>query len=109
MLKSQNAWLIKFELKKYVNFSSLRYNEEIVPEFKKIFPEEILSEAEIRILYQEEFVIKKFEKYGEMIKTWIKVPNISKSLENDKIKDYFIIYCSVLNKEGIEVKNNKIV
>ena len=106
-LKNQNAWLIKFELKKNVNYSALRYNQFIVPEFKKIFSENVLSEAEIRVLFQEEFIIKKFEKYSEMMEIWKHVPNISKSIENPVIKDFFIIYCSVLDKEGLEIKSNK--
>lgn len=106
-LKTQNAWIIKFELKKNANYSSLRFNEQIMPEFKKIFPENVLNEAEIRVLYQEEFIIKKFEKYSEMMEIWKHVPNISKSIENPVIKDFFIIYCSVLDKEGLEIKSNK--
>ena len=62
-LKNQNAWLIKFTLKKYADISSVRYNKLVVPEYTKIFSEEVLSEAEIRVLYEEEFIIKKFEKY----------------------------------------------
>lgn len=106
-LKNQNAWLIKFELEKNVNYSNHRYNEQIVPEFRKIFPEEVISEAEIRVLYYEDFIIKKFNKYSEMIEVWKIVPKITKSIENEVIKDYFIIYCSAIDKDGMEIKNNK--
>lgn len=106
-LRTQNAWLIKFELKKNVNFTSLRYNELIVPELVKIYPGNILSEAEIRVLYQEDFVIKKFEKYAEMMEIWKDIPKMEKTLENPVIKDYFFIYCTALDKEGLEIKNNK--
>ena len=106
-LKTQNAWLIKFELKKNVNFTPVRYNQLIVPELVKYYPDNILNEAEIRVLYQEDFVIKKFEKYAEMMEVWKFVPNMEKTLENKEIKDHFFIYCSVLDKEGMEIKNNK--
>jgi hypothetical protein len=106
-LKTQNAWLIKFELKKNVNFTPVRYNQLIVPELVKYYPDNILNEAEIRVLYQEDFVIKKFEKYAEMMEVWKFVPNMEKTLESKEIKDHFFIYCSVIDKEGMEIKNNK--
>lgn len=106
-LKNQNAWLIKYELKKNVNYSSLRYNQFIVPEFKKIFPENVLSEAEIRVLFQEDFIIKKFEKFKDMMEVWKDMPKMEALLENPVVKDYFYIYCSAIDKEGLEIKNNK--
>lgn len=106
-LKNQKAWLIKFELKKNVNYSALRYNQFIVPEFKKIFPENVLNEPEIRVLYQEEFIIKKFEKYKDMMDVWKDIPDMEALLENPTVKDFFYIYCSALDKEGLEIKNNK--
>ena len=78
-----------------------------MPELVKYYPDNILNEAEIRVLYQEDFVIKKFEKYAEMMEVWKFVPNMEKTLENKEIKDHFFIYCSVLDKEGMEIKNNK--
>ena len=106
-LKNQNAWLIKFDLKKYADISSLRYNQLIVPEYIKIFPENILNSAEIRVLYQEEFIIKKFEKYQEAIEMWKNVPKVKTISENPIASEYFMIYCSLINKEGLEIKNNK--
>jgi hypothetical protein len=106
-LKNQNAYLIKFDLKKNISYSAHRYNLQIVPEMIKIFPEHVLNEAEIRVLYQEEFIIKKYERYEEAIKIWEKVPKTTKILENEIINDYFIIECSLLDKEGLEIKNNK--
>jgi len=106
-LKNQNAYLIKFLLKKNISYSAHRYNLQIVPEMVKIFPEHVLNEAEIRILYQEDFIIKKYERYEEAIKIWEKVPITTKILENEIIKGYFVIECSLLDKEGLEIKNNK--
>jgi hypothetical protein len=106
-LKNQKSWLIKFELKKNVNYSSLRYNQFIVPEFKKIFPENVLSEAEIRVLYQEDFIIKKFDKYKDMMDIWKDVPDMESLLKNEIVKDYFFIHCTALDKEGLEIKSNK--
>jgi hypothetical protein len=106
-LKNQNSWLIKFDLKKFADISNTRYNQLVVPEMIKIFPENVLSEAEIRIIYQEEFVIKKFEKYQDAIEIWKDVPTVKKIVENKIASEYFMIYCSLLNKEGLEVKNNK--
>jgi hypothetical protein len=106
-LKNQNAWLIKFELKKNINYSSLRYNQFIVPEFKKIFPENVLNEAEIRVLYQEDFIIKKFDKFKDMMDLWKDVPAMESLLKNPVVNDYIYIYCSALDKEGLEIKNNK--
>ena len=106
-LKNQNAWLIKFDLKKYADISALRYNQLVVPELIKIFPENILNSAEIRVLYEEEFIIKKFEKYQEVIEIWKDVPNIKKIAENKIASQHFMIYCSLINKEGLEIKNNK--
>jgi hypothetical protein len=106
-LKNQNAWLIKFELKKNIEYSVARYNQQIVPEFKKVYPEEVLSEAEIRILYQEDFIIKKFEKIKDMMVIWNQIPKMEKTLDNPIVKDYFFIYCSAIDKEGLEIKNNK--
>ena len=106
-LKNQNAWLIKYDLKKNVNFTVARYNQLIVPELIKIYPEKVLSEAEIRSLFQEDFVIKKFEKYKDMMDIWRFVPKMQETMKNEIIKDHFFIYCSVLDKEGLEIKNNK--
>ena len=106
-LKNQNAWLIKFELKKNIEYSVARYNQQIVPEFKKVYPEEVLSEAEIRILYQEDFIIKKFDKFKDMMDLWKDVPAMESLLKNPVVNDYFYIYCSALDKEGLEIKNNK--
>lgn len=106
-LKNQNAWLIKFELKKNINYSSLRYNQFIVPEFKKIFPENVLNEAEIRVLYHEDFIIKKFDKFKDMMDLWKDIPPMEALLKNPVVNDYFYIYCSALDKEGLEIKNNK--
>jgi hypothetical protein len=106
-LKNQNAWLIKYDLKKNVNFTVARYNQLIVPELIKFYPEKVLSEAEIRSLFQEDFVIKKFEKYKDMMDVWRFVPKMQETMKNEIIKDHFFIYCSVLDKEGLEIKNNK--
>ena len=106
-LKNQNAWLIKFTLKKYADISSVRYNKLVVPEYTKIFSEEVLSEAEIRVLYEEEFIIKKFEKFQDAINFWQQIPKIDIIKENRTASEYFMIFCNLLNKEGEEIKNNK--
>ena len=107
LIKNQNAWLIKFDLKKFADISNVRYNQLVVPELIKIFPENVLNEVEIRILYEEEFIIKKFEKYQEVIEIWKDVPKIKKIAENITASQHFMIYCSLINKEGLEIKNNK--
>lgn len=106
-LKKQNAWMIKFELKKNISYSSNRFNIEILPELLKIFPEHVLNETEIRSLYQEEFIIKKNDKYQEIIKIWKDIPKIESFLKNEIIEDKFFIICTLINKEGDEIKNNK--
>lgn len=106
-IQSQNAWLIKIELKKNINYSHARYNQLIVPELTKFYKEDILSEIELRLLYTEDFIIKKFEKYKDAFIVWQNIPKYDATINNKIINEYFIIYCSLLNKEGLEVKNNK--
>ena len=106
-LESQKAWLVKIELKKNVNYSYERYNHFIVPELIKIYPESVLDDMEIRMLYNEEFIIKKFEKYQEANAFWKNIPAMEDTMKNEIIQDLFFIYCSLIDKDGMEIKNNK--
>lgn len=106
-LELQNAWLIKIELKKNINYSYDRYSRFIVPELAKFYPESVLDDMEIRMLYHDEFIIKKFEKYQEAKAFWKNIPNMEDTIKNEVIQDLFFIYCTLIGKDGMEIKNNK--
>lgn len=106
-LELQNAWLVKIELKKNIDYSYDRYNRFIVPELIKFYPSSVITDTEIRMLYNEDFLIKKFKKNIEVNAFWKNIPNIKDTMKSEIIQDYFFIYCTLIDKDGIEIKNNK--